>query len=162
MVASVSCGRKRNKENKEKKNGSNGSDGDGSEVQCGVEYYWVHGTEYKTECTQSYHTECTHEYITECGYNTEVVHEEKCSIEAVEEPVEECFVTVTQECYHPRYKRDGDHTLYPLGPPHHHLEVHHQQCQDIPHQQCTTNFVHTTVQTCVQVPVQQQHDVCQS
>merc|ERR1719369_1374223 len=68
LIASVSCGRKRNKENNEKrKDKDKGSDG--NDRQCGVEYYWVQSTEYKTECTQSYHTECTQEYGTEFGYH---------------------------------------------------------------------------------------------
>merc|ERR1719228_2240035 len=65
LIASVSCGRKRNKENNEKRKDKKNDDND---RHCGVEYYWAHATEYKTECTQSYHTECTQEYSTECGY----------------------------------------------------------------------------------------------
>merc|ERR1712215_205709 len=66
LIASVSCGRKRNKESNEKRKDKKNDDND---RQCGVEYYWVHGTEYTTECTQSYHTECTQEYSTEFRYH---------------------------------------------------------------------------------------------
>merc|ERR1711970_1029633 len=137
LIASVSCGRKRNKENNEKRKDKKNDDND---RQCGVEYYWAHSTEYKTECTQSYHTECTQEYTTECGYHPRFKREDH-TLFPLGPPHQLVEVPHVQQ----------HDTLFPLGPSHQLVEVPDVQHNDVCHQ--------VPVEHCHQVPAQSCHEV---
>merc|ERR1712142_1354476 len=102
LVATASCGRKKEEKEKNQEQGGNqGGQGGG----CRVEYYTVNQVEHQTQCSNSYRTECSTSYTTQCSTKTYTTYANQCSTQTVHEPVQQCSTSYTTQCYHARSKR---------------------------------------------------------